>query len=303
MTSPDTSTSAEVLATTPTAAPEEHTAFSLPAAATVLLLAISLALIAVLIFFTGFNPFAIVVAVLIVIVVFPSVRIVSPGHTYVVQFFGQYKGTLRRTGLNCILPFATTSMASIRVRNFETASLKVNDLSGNPVMIGAIVVWQIEDTSKATFAIEDAEEFIHSQAESALRHVATTHPYSTANPEIASLSGSTELVSQELAAEVSRRVELAGLKIIEARISSLSYAPEIAGAMLQRQQAQAVVDARETIVEGAVSMVDSAIAQLEERDVVELDPERRATMVSNLMVVLCSDKATQPIVNTGSLYN
>ncbi|MDY6050056.1 MAG: SPFH domain-containing protein [Corynebacterium sp.] len=303
MTTPDTSDSAEALATTPTAAPAERTAFSLSATPTVLLLIVSLALIAVLIFFTGFNPIAIAAAALIALIVFPSIRIVSPGHTYVVQFFGQYKGTLRRTGLNWILPFAATSMASIRVRNFETASLKVNDSSGNPVMIGAIVVWQIEDTSKATFAIEDAEEFIRSQAESALRHVATTHPYSTANPEIASLSGSTELVSQELAAEVSRRVELAGLKIIEARISSLSYAPEIAGAMLQRQQAQAVVDARETIVEGAVSMVDSAIAQLEEREVVELDPERRATMVSNLMVVLCSDKATQPIVNTGSLYN
>ena len=189
------------------------------------------------------------------------------------------------------------------MRNFETNEIKVNDLNGNPVVIGAIVVWQVADTAKATFAVEDMKEFIHSQSESALRHVATTHPYDSTNIDtVPSLSGSTDLVSQELADEVAARVAVAGLEIVEARISALSYAPEIAQAMLQRQQATAIVDARETIVEGAVTMVESALDKLDERDIVDLDSERRASMVSNLLVVLCSDSSTQPVVNTGSLY-
>lgn len=184
----------------------------------------------------------------------------------------------------------------------RTNEIKVNDLNGNPVNIGAIIVWQVADTAQATFAVEDMEEFIHSQSESALRHVATTHPYDGGTAKAPSLSGSTELVSQELADEVAARVAVAGLEIIEARISNLSYAPEIAQSMLQRQQAGAIVDARETIVEGAVSMVESALEQLESREIVDLDPERRAAMVSNLLVVLCSDNNAQPVLNTGSLY-
>lgn len=230
------------------------------------------------------------------------IKVISPGHTLVVQFFGRYLGTNRTTGLSLNPPLSNSAKVSVRVRNFETNEIKVNDLNGNPVNIGAIIVWQVADTAKATFAVEDMDEFIHSQAESALRHVATTHPYDGGTANLPSLSGSTELVSKELADEVAARVAVAGLEIVEARISNLSYAPEIAQAMLQRQQANAIVDARETIVEGAVSMVESALAQLESRDIVELDPERRAAMVSNLLVVLCSDNNAQPMINTGSLY-
>ena len=232
-----------------------------------------------------------------------SVRIISPGETRVIQFFGRYIGTIRHTGLRAIPPLSNPTKVSIKVRNFETNTIKVNDLNGNPIKIGAIVVWQVADTAKATFAVENVDDFIHSQAESALRHVATTHPYdSTDTTTIPSLSGSTDIVSAELAEEVAARATIAGLEIIETRISSLAYAPEIAQSMLQRQQAAAIVDARETIVDGAVSMVETALSQLDERDIVDLDPERRATMVSNLLVVLCSDNNAQPVINTGSLY-
>ena len=232
-----------------------------------------------------------------------SVRIISPGETRVIQFFGRYIGTIRHTGLRAIPPLSNPTKVSIKVRNFETNTIKVNDLNGNPINIGAIVVWQVADTAKATFAVENVDNFIHSQAESALRHVATTHPYdSTDTTTIPSLSGSTDIVSAELAEEVAARATIAGLEIIETRISSLAYAPEIAQSMLQRQQAAAIVDARETIVDGAVSMVETALSQLDERDIVDLDPERRATMVSNLLVVLCSDNNAQPVINTGSLY-
>ena len=232
-----------------------------------------------------------------------SIRIISPGETRVIQFFGRYIGTIRHTGLRAIPPLSNPTKVSIKVRNFETNTIKVNDLNGNPINIGAIVVWQVADTAKATFAVENVDDFIHSQAESALRHVATTHPYdSTDTTTIPSLSGSTDIVSAELAEEVAARATIAGLEIIETRISSLAYAPEIAQSMLQRQQAAAIVDARETIVDGAVSMVETAPGQLDERDIVDLDPERRATMVSNLLVVLCSDNNAQPVINTGSLY-
>ena len=232
-----------------------------------------------------------------------SVRIISPGETRVIQFFGRYIGTIRHTGLRAIPPLSNPTKVSIKVRNFETNTIKVNDLNGNPINIGAIVVWQVAHTAKATFAVENVDDFIHSQAESALRHVATTHPYdSTDTTTIPSLSGSTDIVSAELAEEVAARATIAGLEIIETRISSLAYAPEIAQSMLQRQQAAAIVDARETIVDGAVSMVETALSQLDERDIVDLDPERRATMVSNLLVVLCSDNNAQPVINTGSLY-
>ena len=232
-----------------------------------------------------------------------SIRIISPGETRVIQFFGRYIGTIRHTGLRAIPPLRNPTNVSIKVRNFETNTIKVNDLNGNPINIGAIVVWQVADTAKATFAVENVDDFIHSQAESALRHVATTHPYdSTDTTTIPSLSGSTDIVSAELAEEVAARATIAGLEIIETRISSLAYAPEIAQSMLQRQQAAAIVDARETIVDGAVSMVETALSQLDERDIVDLDPERRATMVSNLLVVLCSDNNAQPVINTGSLY-
>ncbi|AGF73434.1 SPFH domain-containing protein [Corynebacterium halotolerans] len=243
-----------------------------------------------------------ILAALVSFILMPMIKIISPGHTHVVQFFGRYLGTNRRTGLSLIPPLSYSTKVSVRVRNFETSEIKVNDLGGNPVMIGAIIVWQVADTAKATFSVEDVEEFIQSQSESALRHVATSHPYDGGTANNPSLSGSTDLVSRELADEVAARVKVAGLEILEARISALSYAPEIAQSMLQRQQATAIVDARETIVDGAVSMVESALAELERKEIVDLDPERRAAMVSNLLVVLCSDTNAQPMINTGSLY-
>ncbi len=237
-----------------------------------------------------------------VVVVATGFDIVVPGQTSVRQFFGRYIGTVRSPGLALVPPLTTGTKVSIKVHNFETSELKVNDLDGNPVNIAAIVVWQVADTARAVFAVEAYEEFIKAQAESALRHVATTHPYDEPGPGETSLRGGTDIVSAELAAEVAARVALAGLEIVEVRISSLAYAPEIAQAMLQRQQAGAVIAAREQIVEGAVTMVDQALKRLEADDIVTMDEERRAQMVSNLLVVLCSDQRTQPVVNTGSLY-
>ena len=242
------------------------------------------------------------VGLLIALPLFGSFTIVVPGETSVRQFLGRYIGTVRHTGLVLVPPLTTGKRVSIKVHNFETNELKVNDLDGNPVNIAAIVVWQVADTARAVFAVEAYWEFIKAQAESALRHVATTHPYDEPGPGETSLRGGTDIVSAELAAEVAARVALAGLEIVEVRISSLAYAPEIAQAMLQRQQAGAVIAAREQIVEGAVTMVDQALKRLEADDIVTMDEERRAQMVSNLLVVLCSDQRTQPVVNTGSLY-
>ncbi|SDN76322.1 Regulator of protease activity HflC, stomatin/prohibitin superfamily [Actinomyces ruminicola] len=242
------------------------------------------------------------VGLIIPLLLFTSFTIVSPGQTSVRQFFGRYIGTVRRTGLVLVPPLTSGKKVSIKVHNFETNEIKVNDLDGNPVEIAAIVVWQVADTARAVFAVEAYEDFIKAQAESALRHVATTHPYDEPGPGETSLRGGTDLVSAELAEEVAARVAIAGLEIIEVRISSLAYAPEIAQAMLQRQQAGAVIAAREQIVEGAVTMVDQALKRLEADDIVSMDDERRAQMVSNLLVVLCSDQRTQPVVNTGSLY-
>ena len=232
-----------------------------------------------------------------------SLVIVSPGDTKVVQFFGRYIGTIRKTGLLMTVPFTTKKKVSVKVRNFETNELKVNDADGNPVNIAGIIVWQVADTAKSVFAVEQYADFVAVQSESALRHVATSHPYDNAAPGEETLRGSTELVSRELAEEVAARIAIAGLEVIEARISSLAYAPEIAQAMLQRQQATAVIAAREKIVEGAVSMVQNALVKLEDEGIVALDDERKAAMVSNLLVVLCSDSRATPVVNTGSLYN
>lgn len=231
-----------------------------------------------------------------------AIRVVGPGETRVLQFFGRYIGTLRSAGLQLTAPLVVSRKVSVKVRNFETNELKVNDADGNPVNIAAIIVWQVADTAKAIFAVDDYEGFVRVQAESALRHVATTHPYDNAGPGEESLRGSTELVAAELAAQVADRIVIAGLEVVEARISSLAYAPEIAHAMLQRQQATAIISAREKIVEGAVSMVQSALRQLEADEVVEMDEERKAAMVSNLLVVLCGSAQATPVVNTGSLY-
>jgi regulator of protease activity HflC (stomatin/prohibitin superfamily) len=245
----------------------------------------------------------IAIPIAIAVVVATSLVIVQPGHTKVVRFFGNYAGTVRRPGLWWILPLADRRNLSIRVRNFETNRLKVNDADGNPVEIAAIVVWQVADTSQAVYAVDDYVDFVQVQAESALRHVATTRPYDDPTGADASLRGSTDVVAAELAQEMAERMTIAGVEIVEVRISHLAYASEIAQAMLRRQQANAVVAARTQIVEGAVGMVDMALSRLDERGIVELDEERKAAMVSNLMVVLCGDQPPSPIVNTGTLYS
>lgn len=236
------------------------------------------------------------------ILVFSALTVVSPGETKVLQLFGRYVGTVRRNGLVLTPPLTTRRRISVRVRNFETSGLKVNDADGNPVDIAAIVVWRVSDTAHASFAVESFTDFVEVQAEAALRHVATSHPYDNADEGEATLRGSTEQVSHELAVEVAARVAIAGVEVVEARISHLAYAPEIAQAMLQRQQAGAIIAARERIVEGAVSMVETALERLEQDDVVTLDEERKAAMVSNLLVVLCGDSRATPVVNAGSLY-
>jgi regulator of protease activity HflC (stomatin/prohibitin superfamily) len=244
----------------------------------------------------------IVIPILLGVVVAASLAIVQPGQTRVVQFFGRYVGTVRSPGLSWVLPLTVRRNVSVRVRNFETNHLKVNDADGNPVEIAAIVVWQVADTARAAYAVEDYLNFVRVQAESALRHVATTHPYDDATTDGTSLRGSTDLVAEELAQEVAQRVVIAGVEIIEVRISHLAYASEIAQAMLRRQQANAVVAARSRIVEGAVGMVEQALTRLNEGGIVDLDEERKAAMVGNLMVVLCGDQPASPIVNAGSLY-
>ncbi len=227
--------------------------------------------------------------------------IIAPGQTSVRKFFGRYIGTIRTPGLSFTVPLSTGQRTSVRVQNFETNTIKVNDLNGNPIHIATIVVWQVSDTAKANFAVDQYQTFVTTQAESALRHVASSHPYD-ADDTANTLLGATDLVSSEIANEVAQRVAIAGVEIVEARISALAYAPEIAQAMLQRQQASAIVAAREQIVEGAVTMVDDALHRLENEQIVELDEERRAQMVSNLLVVLCSESRATPVVNAGSLY-
>ena len=250
----------------------------------------------------GLLIFGCIVGYLLAFLMFTSLTIVAPGDTKVVQFFGRYIGSIRKQGLLLTIPLSSKKRVSVKVRNFETNELKVNDADGNPINIAAIVVWQVADTAKSVFAVEAYEDFVKVQAESALRHIATSHPYDFAEPGEESLRGSTDLVSGELAEEVAARIAIAGLEVVETRISSLAYAAEIAQAMLQRQQASAVLAARSKIVEGAVGMVEQALERLETDDIVSLDDERKAAMVSNLLVVLCADREAQPVVNTGTLY-
>ena len=278
---------------------QERRAYSVNGWIAVLVL-VACVLVSVGLAFTPVPGVIAVPAVVFAVVLF-SLVVVQPGQTRVVQFFGRYAGTVRRPGLSWVLPLTVRHRVSVRVRNFETNHLKVNDADGNPVEIAAIVVWQVADTSKAIYAVDDYHDFVSVQAESALRHVATSHPYDNAE-DGTSLRGSTDVVAGELAREVAQRVSLAGVEIVEVRISHLAYAAEIAQAMLRRQQANAVVAARFRIVDGAVGMVQAALTRLDEQGVVELDEERRAAMVSNLMVVLCGDQPASPIVNTGSLY-
>lgn len=227
---------------------------------------------------------------------------VNPNEARVLQLFGKYVGTAKRPGLRYANPFYMKKRVSLRVRNFETEKLKVNDAHGNPVEIGAVVVWQVVDSAEALFEVDDYRQYVHVQSESALRGLATKYPYDVHEEGEEALSTHLSEVAQRLRSQIQDRLTKAGVKVIEARISHLAYAPEIASAMLQRQQATAIIAARQKIVEGAVGMVEMALDALSARNVVHLDEERKAAMVSNLLVILCGDRSPQPVVNTGSLY-
>ncbi|MFB7306131.1 SPFH domain-containing protein [Streptomyces sp. NPDC056192] len=231
-----------------------------------------------------------------------GVKMVAPGEARVIQLFGRYVGTIRADGLRWINPLTSSRKISTRVRNHETAVLKVNDAYGNPIELAAIVVWKVEDTAQALFEVDDFRKFVATQTEAAVRHIAIEYPYDAHDEGGLSLRGNADEITEKLGAELTARVQAAGVRIIESRFSHLAYAPEIASAMLQRQQAGAVVAARQQIVEGAVGMVEMALTRIAEQDIVELDSERKAAMVSNLMVVLCGDRAAQPVLNTGTLY-
>ncbi len=233
---------------------------------------------------------------------FKGLTPVVPGEARAVQLFGRYHGTIRASGLHWVNPFAERRKVSTRVRNHETSIAKVNDADGNPIEIAAVVVWQVQDTAMAIYAVDDFANFVAIQTETAVRHTASSYPYDNRGSGALSLRDNAEEITQRLSAEITDRVRPAGVTIIESRLTRLSYAPEIAQAMLRQQQASAVVAARQRIVEGAVGMVELALQHLEERGVVELDEEKKAAMVSNLLVVLCSEQATQQVVNTGSLY-
>ncbi|QGK69240.1 SPFH domain-containing protein [Allosaccharopolyspora coralli] len=243
-----------------------------------------------------------IVALLAAVTLMLGFAAVAPGEARVLQFLGRYIGTLRPTGLQWVNPLSTKEKISTRIRNHETAVMKVNDADGNPIEIASVVVWQVADTAQASFEVDSFVEFVETQTETAVRHIATSYPYDNQGQRGLSLRENADEITGKLSAEIAARVQAAGVEVIESRLTHLAYAPEIAQAMLQRQQAGAVVAARQRIVEGAVGMVDLALTRLAEKDVVDLDEERKATMVSNLLVVLCGDKQTQPVVNTGSLY-
>jgi regulator of protease activity HflC (stomatin/prohibitin superfamily) len=252
------------------------------------------------------GPIALIcVAVLLAILGHLALRGLTPvvaGEARVIQLFGRYRGTVRAPGLHWVNPFARRRKVSVRIRNHETAQAKVNDADGNPIEIAAVVVWQVKDTAQALYAVDDFIKFVAIQTETAVRHTASSYPYTSGADGGLSLRDNADEITQRLSDEIAVRVRPAGVTIVESRLTRLSYAPEIAQAMLRQQQANAVVGARTRIVEGAVGMVQLALRRLQEEDVVELDEERKAAMVSNLLVVLCSEQATQQVVNTGSLY-
>lgn len=228
---------------------------------------------------------------------------IQPNNAKALTLFGKYKGSIREPGLWWVNPFMAKKLVSLRVRNFETAKLKVNDLDSNPVEIGAVVVWQVFDSAEALFEVDNYEDYVRVQSESAVRSLATQYPYDAHAPDVVSLSHNADDISERLAHEVQDRLQKAGIKVLEARITHLAYSPEIAQAMLRRQQASAIIAAREKIVEGAVSMVDMALKQIEREGIVVLDEERKAAMVSNLLVTLCTDQPMHPVINTGTLHH
>ncbi|WP_425807843.1 SPFH domain-containing protein [Desulfitobacterium sp. Sab5] len=238
------------------------------------------------------------------IILLTGIQVVQPNKAYAVTFFGSYIGTIREPGFWFTLPFSMRKAVSLRVRNFNSKTLKVNDTEGNPVEIAAVVVFRVVDTAKAIFDVDKYEQFVEIQSETALRHVASQYPYDTFDTGITgySLRGNGEEVAQELAQELQQRLSLAGVEVSEARLTHLAYSTEIAGSMLQRQQASAILAARQIIVDGAMGMVQMAIERLEKENVVNLDEERKAAMINNLLVAIVSDRSAQPVINTGSLY-
>jgi regulator of protease activity HflC (stomatin/prohibitin superfamily) len=255
---------------------------------------------------TGAGPTTLIVAAVLLLIAgdlsLHGLTSVVAGEARAVQLFGSYRGTIREPGLHWVNPFARRRRVSTRIRNIETTMAKVNDADGNPIEIAAVLVWQVRDTAKAIYAVDDAPAFVATQSETAVRHIANSYPYTSHDSGGLSLRDNAEEITERLSAEIADRVRPAGVRVIESRLTRLSYAPEIAQAMLRQQQASAVVGARQRIVEGAVGMVRLALERLDEEGVVELDEERKAAMVSNLLVVLCSEQATQQVVNTGSLY-
>lgn len=228
--------------------------------------------------------------------------VVGPNEARVLTFFGKYAGTVKEQGLRWANPFTSKREMSLRARNFETAKIKVNDVEGNPIEIAAVIMWRVVDTAQAAFDVENVISFVQVQSEAAVRNLAMHHPYDAHDDRVMSLRGHSDAVANQLRVEVNARIRPAGVEVIDARIAHLAYAPEIAQAMLQRQQAGAIIAARTRIVEGAVSMVEMALEQLSSRGIVELDAERKAAMVSNLLVVLCGERNTQPVINAGSIY-
>ena len=249
----------------------------------------------------GWQVLGSVVSLCAALFVLAGLFTVAPNEARVLQLFGAYVGTVRMPGLRWANPLYTKHKVSTRVRNFESSKLKVNDLDGNPIEIGAVVVWKVVDTAEAVFEVDDYNNYVHVQSEAALRNLATSYPYDS-HDDHESLRGTTAKIAEHLKQEIQERLSKAGVEVIEARISHLAYAPEIAAAMLQRQQAGAIIAARQRIVEGAVGMVEMALEMLSAKQVVELDEERKAQMVSNLLVVLCGERGTQPVVNTGTIY-
>ncbi|GMX61484.1 SPFH domain-containing protein [Paenibacillus elgii] len=241
--------------------------------------------------------------VLIILSVLPlsSLTVIQPNQAMVVTFFGSYAGTMRESGMWVTVPFSGRKKVSLRVRNFNSAKLKVNDIDGNPIEIAAVVVFRVVDSARASFDVDNYEQFVEIQSETALRHVANKYPYDSYENGY-SLRGNSEEVAKELSRELQDRLSVAGVEVIEARLTHLAYSTEIASAMLQRQQATAIIAARAKIVEGAVGMVQLAIAQLQEEGVIELDEERKAAMINNLLVAIVSDRSANPVINTGSLY-
>ncbi len=271
----------------------------------VLLLAQSLAGYSVFVAIRAQSIVGVVAAILlfaIVLIFWAGLFLVHPNEAKVLQLFGKYVGTTHEPGLKWANPFFAKSAVSTRIRNFESGQLKVNDSHGSPIEIAAVVVWKVFDTAEAMFEVDDYEQFVQIQSESALRNLSTTYPYEPHEGEGTALRSHPIEIAQALREEIQDRLEQAGVTVIEARISHLAYAPEIANAMLRRQQASAIIAARQLIVRGAVGMVDMALEELREKHVVELDEERKAAMVSNLLVVLCSEESAQPVLNTGSLY-